>query len=164
MGSLTIVFNMEQQKESGQMNSSLMLDTVSLLSTSSLTWGPHIMCPIITMIQLPLSVPRRPCVHTPSQHAHLSCPEPLFPSWYTRFSSGYWSGLKLFFPVFPTQWIAHIFWAFPVCYIQAFKNLIYVCILYMSALPACMTRCQKRAPDPIIDGCELPCGCRVLDS
>jgi hypothetical protein len=27
-----------------------------------------------------------------------------------------------------------------------------------------MSACQKRAPDPITDGCEPPCGCWVLNS
>ena len=33
-----------------------------------------------------------------------------------------------------------------------------------SALPACMTAEQKRAPDLIMDGCESPCGCWKLNS
>ena len=34
----------------------------------------------------------------------------------------------------------------------------------MSALSACTPACQKRASDPIIDGCEPPCGCWELNS
>jgi hypothetical protein len=33
-----------------------------------------------------------------------------------------------------------------------------------SVLPAYVLTCQKRAPDPIIDGCEPPCGCWELNS
>ena len=38
---------------------------------------------------------------------------------------------------------------------------MYVCI---SALSACMPACQKKAPDPIIDGCEPPCSFWELNS
>ena len=32
----------------------------------------------------------------------------------------------------------------------------------MSVLSACTPACQKKASDPIIDGCEPPCGYWVL--
>jgi hypothetical protein len=41
-----------------------------------------------------------------------------------------------------------------------FKDLF----MYMSGLPACTASFQKRASDPIIDGCEAPCGCWELNS
>jgi hypothetical protein len=34
----------------------------------------------------------------------------------------------------------------------------------MSALSACTFACQKRAVNPITDGCEAPCGCWELNS
>ena len=34
----------------------------------------------------------------------------------------------------------------------------------MSLLSACTPVCFKRASDPIIDGCELPCCCWKLNS
>lgn len=34
----------------------------------------------------------------------------------------------------------------------------------MSALSACMLACQKRASDPLIGGCEPPCGCWNLSN
>ena len=36
--------------------------------------------------------------------------------------------------------------------------------MYMSALSACTSACQKRASDPITDGCEPSCGCWDLNS
>ena len=36
--------------------------------------------------------------------------------------------------------------------------------MYMSDLSACTPACQKRASDPITDGCEPPCGCWELNS
>ena len=36
--------------------------------------------------------------------------------------------------------------------------------MYMSALFVCILAGQKRAPDPITDGCEPPCGCWALKS
>jgi hypothetical protein len=36
--------------------------------------------------------------------------------------------------------------------------------MYMSALIVCTPACQKRTTDPIIDGCEPPCGCWELNS
>jgi hypothetical protein len=44
----------------------------------------------------------------------------------------------------------------------SFKDLF---IDYMhSILHTCITEHQKRAPDPITDGCEPPCGCWKLNS
>jgi hypothetical protein len=39
--------------------------------------------------------------------------------------------------------------------------VVFGCILFIkySVLSACMTECQKRAPDRIRDGYESPCGC-----
>lgn len=34
----------------------------------------------------------------------------------------------------------------------------------MSAQSVCTPACQKRASNPSIDGCELPCGCWELNS
>jgi hypothetical protein len=42
-----------------------------------------------------------------------------------------------------------------------FKDLI---ILYMSVHCSCFQTHQKRASDPIMNGCELPCGCWDLNS
>ena len=45
-----------------------------------------------------------------------------------------------------------------------FKIFIYLFIYYVyNILPVYMPAGQKRAPDPITDGCELPCGCWELN-
>ena len=44
-----------------------------------------------------------------------------------------------------------------------FKN-IYLFYYAYNILSVCMPEGQKRAPDPITDGCELPCGCWELNS
>ena len=36
--------------------------------------------------------------------------------------------------------------------------------MYMSTLSLSSDTCQKRASDPITDGCEPPCGCCELNS
>jgi hypothetical protein len=36
--------------------------------------------------------------------------------------------------------------------------------MYMNALSAYTPTCQKKASDPIRDGCEPPCGCWELES
>ena len=36
--------------------------------------------------------------------------------------------------------------------------------MFLSALSSCTPVCQKRASDPITDGCELPCGFWELNS
>ena len=36
--------------------------------------------------------------------------------------------------------------------------------MYITTPPACTPVCQKRALDPITDGCEPPYGCRELNS
>ena len=41
---------------------------------------------------------------------------------------------------------------------------LFIYFMYMSALSACTSACQKRALDPITDGCEPPCGCWELNS
>jgi hypothetical protein len=38
------------------------------------------------------------------------------------------------------------------------KNVFKRFIMYMGVLSACTPACQKRASDPITDGCEPPCG------
>ena len=45
--------------------------------------------------------------------------------------------------------------------IYFYKRFIYY---VYSILPACMLARQKRAPDFIIGGCELPCDCWELNS
>ena len=52
---------------------------------------------------------------------------------------------------------------------QLFQAKIYTLklffnFMYMSTLSACMPPCQKRASDPITDGCEPPCGRWELNS
>jgi hypothetical protein len=44
------------------------------------------------------------------------------------------------------------------------KKFIYLSIMYMNALSACIPACQKRASELIIDCCEPPCGCWELNS
>jgi hypothetical protein len=44
-----------------------------------------------------------------------------------------------------------------------FKKRLFIYYVY-SILPAYMPTHQKRAPDPITDGCELPRGCWELNS
>ena len=36
--------------------------------------------------------------------------------------------------------------------------------MYLSALAVCVPECQKRASDPITDGCEPQCDCWELNS
>jgi hypothetical protein len=36
--------------------------------------------------------------------------------------------------------------------------------MYMSTLSVCLQTHQKRASDPITDGCEPPCGCWEVNS
>ena len=45
-------------------------------------------------------------------------------------------------------------------FFKVFKNL---CV-YINALSVCLSVHQKRALDPIIDICELPCSCWELNS
>jgi hypothetical protein len=40
----------------------------------------------------------------------------------------------------------------------------FIWFMYMSALSTCTPACQKRASDPITDGCESPCGSWELNS
>jgi hypothetical protein len=41
---------------------------------------------------------------------------------------------------------------------------IYLFILFICVHCSCLQRHQKRASDPIRDGCELPCSCCQLNS
>jgi hypothetical protein len=43
-------------------------------------------------------------------------------------------------------------------------KIIYLFIMYMSILSLSSDTHQKRASDPVTDGCEPPCGCWELDS
>ena len=43
------------------------------------------------------------------------------------------------------------------------KKDLFIYFLYMSTLP-CLQTPQKRASDPITEGCEPPCGCWELNS
>jgi hypothetical protein len=45
-----------------------------------------------------------------------------------------------------------------------FLKDLFIYYMYISALPACILACQKRASDHIIDGCESPCGSWELNS
>ena len=45
-----------------------------------------------------------------------------------------------------------------------FKKDLFIYFMYMSALPTCTLAGQKRAPDPITDGCEPPYSCWELNS
>ena len=51
-------------------------------------------------------------------------------------------------------------------YIFFFKNIyLFIFIYYVyHILSVCMPTGEKRAPDPIRDGCEPPCDCRELNS
>ena len=53
-----------------------------------------------------------------------------------------------------------------MCSLFLFKIYItyIVYVVFMSALFACMSAHQKRASDPITDGCEQPYGCWELNS
>jgi hypothetical protein len=44
------------------------------------------------------------------------------------------------------------------------KSLKSIYLMYMSALSPWTSACQKRASDPITDGCEPSCGCWELNS
>ena len=48
-----------------------------------------------------------------------------------------------------------------VCLVFVFLRFAYLC---MSAVFGCMPAGQKRASDPITDGCEPLCGCWELNS
>ena len=49
--------------------------------------------------------------------------------------------------------------------VSGFSSCLFVCLfMYMSALPACLSACQKSASDPITDGCEPLYGCWELNS
>jgi hypothetical protein len=57
-------------------------------------------------------------------------------------------------------------------YLRCFKTKLHSHLLFKDlfvyhvyhSLPACITAYQKRAPDPITDDCESPCGCWKLNS
>jgi hypothetical protein len=38
------------------------------------------------------------------------------------------------------------------------KTDVFMYFMYMSALSPCVSACQKRFSDPIVDSCEPPCG------
>jgi hypothetical protein len=45
-----------------------------------------------------------------------------------------------------------------------FKKIYFIYFMHMCALSTRTPSCQKRAPDPITDGCEPSCGCWDLSS
>jgi hypothetical protein len=49
-------------------------------------------------------------------------------------------------------------------FLFSFLRFIFIYLMYMSALSACIPACPKRVSALIIDGCEPPCGCWELNS
>ena len=53
---------------------------------------------------------------------------------------------------------------FTLNFMVFFWKIYLFIFMSMIALSACTSKCQKRAPDHIIDGIEPPCGCLGLNS